>query len=120
VIEKRNRREKTLEISIEIKFLISCSNLSDRIEDEIIPKIKKDKANNVLLVLLFPSWGKEDPKRINRIIQGFYFLEKYLSEKTNKKVQVLCQYIEKSYSEDSEYSFNSLIKRLVEAIRKTL
>jgi hypothetical protein len=116
VIENRSWEKKAFEISVEIKFLISCSNLSDRIENEIVPEIKEDEANNILLVLLFPSWGKEDPKRINKLIQGFYFLEKYLSKETNKKVKVICQYIDKSYSKDSEHSFNYFIKRLVDII----
>jgi len=98
---------------VEIKRLISCANLKEHIDDEIVKPLKGGvwKKDNKLL-FLFPQLGEEEPSRIQQIIKGFYILEDYISGKAGVGTRLLCRYVEKKYHEGSQYSFDGLIDNL--------
>jgi len=106
--------------SIEIKRLVGCSNLKERIDDEVITALKRGKINKLFLLLVFPVLRGDNPYRIHQIIGGYYVFEEYIQSKTRKqmRIKVLCKCIEGEYHRDSRHSFESLIETLVENLKK--
>ncbi|MEM2618284.1 MAG: hypothetical protein QW356_02180 [Candidatus Hadarchaeales archaeon] len=101
-------------IGIEIKRLISCSNLVKYVSRDVVEPLQQGKWRERFgLVLLFPQLGQERPERIQKIVDGFRILEEYLREKGVRDCEVLCKYIEKRYCEGSPYSFGSLVEDLL-------
>ena len=105
---------------IEIKRLIGCSNLKERIDNEVITELKRGKINKLFLLLIFPTLRGDDPYRVHQIISGCYVFEDYIQSKTRKqmRIRVLCKCVEGEYHKDSRYSFESLIETLVENLKK--
>ena len=111
---------KELEIiPIEIKGMIACSNLKDRLKDEVIENIKKNKKGDekyktFLLILLFPLCLKENYFRINQLVEGYYVYEELVNLHTKIKCNVLCQCISEKYND--KYSLSYLSKRIRKVI----
>ncbi len=105
---------KPHKIPIEIKGLVSCSELKNRINDEVIKNInknKEEKYNFFLLLLVFPFCLQEDFVRIKKIIGGYYVYEDIIKNKTKITCKVLCQCVSENYKK--EYSIHRLTERVV-------
>ena len=101
------------EIGLEVKRLVSCTNLKERIDDEVVKPLKDGKwRQKIKLLLLFPQLEKENPDRIQRIIDGFYLIKEYVKHKFDVEIGILCVCVEKEYHEDSQYSFDKIIDKL--------
>lgn len=115
-IEKRNfpdivfERFKEEKIEVEIKSLLSASELKRRVEDEIKPKLNAETNKNFLLVLLFSVFKQEISYRINQLIEGYYVYEEIIFEDGCSR-KVLCQACSEDYT-DSEHTFAKLINRI--------
>ncbi len=109
-------RHKDETIRVEIKRFISCSELRRRFKDEIIHNLKPNE--NTIILFIFPQVRNENAYRIFKIIKGFYILEDYLKELGFKHAKMLCQYIEKDYKKDSEFSFYKFMESLATNIFK--
>jgi hypothetical protein len=58
-------------VGIEIKRLVSCTNLQDYLRDEIIDPLQRGQwRENFGLLLLFPVLERENPDRLNAIVEG--------------------------------------------------
>lgn len=85
-------KNKDKSIYIEVKRLISADKLKERINDEVIEAIKKDKKKfkNILLLLIFPVLKGENAQRISQLIKGYYIYETIIKDKTGVNCNVLC------------------------------
>lgn len=114
-------KNKEFILPIEIKNIISCSSIKDRIYDEVIGGIKKYKKeiafDNFLVILLFPFLKKESSiyRRINSIIKGYYVYEDIIGYKTKVKCNVLCHCIAERYHK--KYSIEKLAERISKRIK---
>ena len=105
IVIKRKRDGKA--IVIETKRFVSCSNLKERIEAEIIGK--KFKHDNILVIFFFPEIEGDNRERVYSLIKGYYIYEDYLKSKMKKNVKMYIFYVSKKYLEDSEYVFHQRI-----------
>jgi len=107
-------------IPIEIKGLVACSSLKERVKDEVIKNIEKNnrqkgkKFNKFLLLFLFPLCLKDNHFRINQLVEGYYVYEDLINYKTRIKNNVLCQCISEKY--EQQFSMNCLSKRILKVI----
>jgi len=107
------------EEGVEIKRLLSCANLKERVDHEIVKPLQDRKwKKSIKLLFLFPQVGTENPHRIQQIIEGFYALEDYIRERAHTETKLQCRYVEREYQEDSPYSFGELIDNLSKWIFK--
>jgi hypothetical protein len=107
-------------IPIEIKGLVACSSLKDRINDEVIENIKQNNKGNggkykhFLLLLLFPLCLREDYSRINQLTEGYYVYEDLIKFHTKINCNVLCQCVSEKYNE--QFCINNLSERILKVI----
>jgi len=109
------RSYRGLRINIEIKGKISASNLADRIEEYVLERIidKKRGYTRFLLLLIFPVCPKENARRVNQLIEGYYIYEKLLKGKFGRR-RVICNCLEeKNYKGD--FSFSKLVEKIIES-----
>ena len=99
-------------VSIEIKGMISASNLKQRINDEL-PYLSDGVCDNFLLLLLFLVCPNDNPDRVNQLIEGYYVYEALVSEK-DKRRQVFCQCFTEDKDTEGKYSLEKLASRIVE------
>ena len=102
-------------VNIEIKGLVSAKSLLNRVEDEVIIKIRKYKRwyNNLLLIILFPSCPNDNPDRVHELIAGYYIYEKLMYQ-TNTNRNVLCACI---HNIGNKYTLNKLVERILNYIK---
>jgi len=100
-------------VGLEIKGLLSATNLMDRVKKEVKPLVKVNSYENFLLLLLFPICPKENPARINQLIEGYYVYEEFIGD-GRKNRKVICQcFTDEEKSRGEIYSLNNLAKRIV-------
>jgi len=105
-------------IHVEIKCLLSCSDLEKRIRNEIIDKVKKTN-EKTLVVMIFPEWKGDNLVRINQLIEGYYILEDYINKEIGKNnISLLCKLIGQKYNSDNKFSINSFVNSLIDKINK--
>jgi len=104
---------------VEVKRLIGCSNLKERIDDEVISSSGWGGIDKLLLLLIFPAVGEDDPFRIHQLTGGYYVFEDYIKSKIQgeKTISVLCRCIP-SRPQNSKYSFESLVNDVLDYYRK--
>ncbi|OGC51774.1 hypothetical protein A2982_00645 [candidate division WWE3 bacterium RIFCSPLOWO2_01_FULL_39_13] len=106
-ISKSNSRK----VNIEVKGVISASNLKNRIEDEVIPHLRDENYKEFVLLLLFPVCPGENPNRVNQLIEGYYIYETVMNKGGQK---VLCQCIKQDADGDRKaFSLEKLVGRLI-------
>lgn len=106
-----NREDKT-PIYIEVKRLISADDLQNRIQDEVIGAINRNKSkySNLLLLLLFPVLFGEKADRIYQLIKGYYIYEKIVCNEAGIVCKVLCRCHKPS---DNEHNLLSLTSKIL-------
>lgn len=109
----------SLNFGLEIKGLLSSTNLMGRVKREVKPLLKENSYENFLLLILFPICPKENPTRINQLIEGYYMYEEFIGDgKKNRKV--LCQcFTDDERSREENYSLNNLAKRIANIFKQT-
>jgi len=105
-------------IIIEVKRLSSCSNLRERISDEIVPQINSYLGDKIILLFLFPQIGEENEIRLSKLIDGFYTLEDLIKLKSEKNINLFCEYVKKEYESSSDFSFEKITEKLKKFIEK--
>lgn len=110
-------RETVFErIPLEIKRTASGAHLTKRIENEVIRGIKKHnkktakKYSTFFLILLFPLCKRDNPTRINQLIEGYYVYEEIIKLKAKVRCKTLCQCVNEKYTE--EYRIDKLGERV--------
>ena len=79
--------EKT---GIEIKRLVSCTNLEEYLTEEILTPLQEGRwKKDFGLLLLFPVLEKENPDRINALVEGLYALEGFVKV-GGLRIRILC------------------------------
>ncbi|MDD5014238.1 MAG: hypothetical protein PHW73_03925 [Atribacterota bacterium] len=107
-------------IPIEIKGLVACSSLKNRVKDEVIENIKKNNKGNgkkykhFFLLFLFPLCLSDDYFRINQLVEGYYVYEDFVNFHAKISCNVLCQCVSEKY--DEQYCINRLSERLLKGI----
>jgi len=103
--------------AIEVKRLISSSNLRERMKNEVVENLRLDSHgfDKFLLVLLFPILQQENPARINQLVEGYYYLEDYLKVVCKiEDCKVLCQVVAKA--NQSPFNLEELVGRILKLI----
>jgi hypothetical protein len=101
--------EKT---GIEIKRLVSCTNLEEYLTEEILTPLQEGRwKKDFGLLLLFPVLEKENPDRINALVEGLYALEGFVKV-GGLRIRILCHCIQKGHQPNSPYSLEKLIDKL--------
>lgn len=100
-------------VSVEVKGMISASNLKQRINDDVIPNLRGDDCDNFLLLLLFLVCPNENPDRVNQLIEGYYVYEALIAEK-EKRRQVFCQCFTEEKDKEEKHSLERLANRIVD------
>jgi hypothetical protein len=99
-------------VYIEIKGITSASDLKDRIETDVINKIRKYKRkyDKLLLLLLFPILSEDNHDRIYQLIKGYYVYENFLGNPEKAYRKVLCNCIA---IKSKTYMLNKLVARIL-------
>lgn len=107
------RKKPRKNVYIEIKGLVGTSNLRDRIKDEVQANLKNGgrKFKNFCLVLIFPC-AKNEARRINQLVEGYYVYEWIIKRSTKNNRRVLCCCIRRQNSTDG-FSVSKLVERIV-------
>ncbi len=107
------RKKPRKNVFIEIKGLVGTSNLRDRIKDEVQANLKNGgrKFKHFCLVLIFPC-AKNEARRINQLIEGYYVYEWIIKRSTKNNRRVLCCCIRRQNSTDG-FSLSKLVERIV-------
>lgn len=105
-------------VSIEIKGKIGAKRLTDRIKDEVVPKVINNKRdfNNFLLLILFPVCKQESGMRVEELVGGYYVFEDLLTksgQKLNRKV--LSKAIQ---TQGNKYTLSSIACRVANFIKR--
>ena len=100
-------------VYLEIKGIIGASNLRDRVNDEVWVNLKKGrrKYKDFCLILIFPC-DKQEARRINQLIEGFYIYEWLIKRSTKNNRRVLCCCIRRQNGSDG-FSLSKLVERIV-------
>lgn len=128
-LEKREFPDITIKgtgigrIPLEIKRAVSGTNLTERVEKEVIEGIKEYNRNkkalrkyrNFILILIFPLCKREDTSRINQLIKGYYLFEEIIRLKAKVRCKTLCQCVSEKYAE--EYGLDKLGERIFEQFK---
>jgi hypothetical protein len=106
------RKNPRKNVYIEIKGLVGTSNLRDRIKDEVQANLKNRgrKFKNFCLILIFPC-SKNEARRINQLIKGYYVYEWIIKSSPKNNRKVLCCCIRRQNSD--EFSLSELVNRII-------
>jgi len=118
-------------VSLEIKGMLSAANLKDRIIREVKPYLGNKNYDNFLLLLLFPVCPRENPSRVNQLIEGYYIYEEIIRKENSplyllqqllprfayslrdKRRQVFCQCFTENNRRGSGFTLDNLAGRIV-------
>jgi hypothetical protein len=99
-------------VSLEIKGMLSAANLKERIVTEVKPYLGNKNYDNFLLLLLFPVCPRENPSRVNQLIEGYYIYEEIIKD-DKKRRQVFCQCFTESKRRGNGFTLDNLAERIV-------
>lgn len=97
---------------IEVKRLITADDLEERVKNEVIGAINKDKDKfqKIILLLLFPVLPREKAHRIYQLVKGYYVYQTIICKETDINCKVLCNCFK---PDDEIHNLEELGKRIV-------